>query len=255
MEPIYDDRFFADQAPASLASARAVVPLLEAIIQPSSVIDVGCGIGSWLQAFDEMGTTDILGIDGHSVPQQSLLIPVDQFLTTDLPRIPTVGRRFDLVLCLEVAEHLPSHDADPLIAQLTSLSDVVVFSAAIPGQTGVGHVNEQWPSYWTSLFARYEYRAFDILRPLVWADRRIAWWYRQNLIVYAHASYAFPSYDHEYSPNWTLQSGVAPLVHPEAWESIQAWNAPNRSRLWSALLRARRLAERVRARMVSDASI
>ena len=53
---------------------------------------------------------------------------------------------------MEVAEHLPAMVADRYVDLLTHLSQVIVFTAAPPGQGGDDHVNEQPPSYWISKF-------------------------------------------------------------------------------------------------------
>jgi hypothetical protein len=68
----------------------------------------------------------------------------------------------------------------------------VLFSAAIPKQGGAGHVNERWPSYWAQLFAARGYRAIDLVRPLVWNDDRVAYFYAQNIVLYLDDSRADP---------------------------------------------------------------
>ena len=56
-------------------------------------------------------------------------------------------------------------------------------SAALPGQGGTHHVNEQWIDYWANMFGQHGYQPFDFLRPLFWDDARIEPWYRQNAIA------------------------------------------------------------------------
>jgi hypothetical protein len=62
---------------------------------------------------------------------------------------------------------------------------VVLFSAAIPGQGGYGHVNEQWPGYWARMFDECGYGVSDALRWAIWNDERVEPWYRQNLLLCA----------------------------------------------------------------------
>jgi hypothetical protein len=95
---------------------------------------------------------------------------------------PDLGT-FDLAISFEVAEHLPANRAAGFIADLCSLAPVVAFSAAIPGQGGTGHINEQWPAYWCDLFAGCGYQVTGALRWEIWNDDNIENWYRQNLIV------------------------------------------------------------------------
>lgn len=151
------------------------------------MIDVGCAQGDWLKAFADRNVSDTLGLDGDYVDRGKLAIPADKFRATNLARQFQVDRRFDLVVCLEVAEHLPEAEARRFIADLVRLGDLVLFSAAIPDQGGTGHVNEQWQDYWRDLFACHKYFACDLIRPRIWGDRRVAWWFQQNIILYGTA--------------------------------------------------------------------
>jgi len=80
-----------------------------------------------------------------------------------------------------------------LIKFLADLSDVVLFSAALPGQGGVGHINEQPLSYWRSLFAKHGYVFYDAIRPQLWNDDRVAYWYRQNTVLAIKSEVPTPS--------------------------------------------------------------
>jgi len=180
----YDRAFYLDQAAGSARSASVVVPLLRELLPIRSVCDVGCGVGTWLRCWLELGVTDVLGIDGDHVAKDQLLIPAGNFLPADLRQpLPSV-RRFDLAMSLEVAEHLPPARAESFIADLASLAPIVLFSAAIPGQGGTEHVNERWQSYWASLFERNGFVTADVLRPRIWHDARIEYWYRQNILLF-----------------------------------------------------------------------
>src|ERR1700730_3858057 len=153
----YNSVFFAEQRSGSLRSAKVVVPIVTQLIRPKTVVDVGCGCGTWLSVFKDQGTSRILGLDGDYVDTSSLLIPRDCFRAVDLNRPVDLDEKFDLTVCLEVAEHLPKASAEPLIRSLCHLAPVVLFSAAVPMQAGTHHVNEQWPDYWKALFAIYGY--------------------------------------------------------------------------------------------------
>jgi len=184
---VYDDAFYTWQTTGSLSSARRVAPLVMAALAPRAIVDVGCGRGTWLAAFAELGVADVTGIDGDYVERSALLIPADRFIASDLRRPPGLRRTFDLALCLEVAEHLPADAGPELIRYLISAAPAVLFSAAIPGQGGTGHVNEQWQEHWRALFAGAGYAAVDLIRPLVWGLRDVEPWYQQNMILYCAA--------------------------------------------------------------------
>jgi len=180
----YDDRFFDDQREESSSSAAVVVPLVHELLNPCSVLDVGCGTGPWVQAWMQLGVTDVIGVDGPYVSHEQLLMPIENYLATDLTTPLDLGRQFDLVSCLEVAEHLDATHATTLVDSLARHSDVVLFSAAVPGQPGTHHVNGAWPSDWVKLFGEKGWQVLDILRCALWNDERVGWCYRQNLLLF-----------------------------------------------------------------------
>ena len=181
---LYTEDFYAQANGAgSLPSAQVCVPLIVDLLAPSSVIDVGCGRGEWLSQFLS-AAIPVLGIDGPHVDLTHLLIPADRFRQHDLRTSLDLGERADVALCLEVAEHLPPEYAPQLVRSLTRLAPAVVFSAAVPGQGGVHHVNEQWPWYWQELFERERFACLDVFRHRIWHDDRVAHYYQQNLLLF-----------------------------------------------------------------------
>jgi len=180
----YSRRFYRKQSLGSLSSAREIVPLILELIQPTSVIDVGCGIGTWLSVFKEHYIDDILGVDGDYVDRKMLLIPEERFMPLDLTKPIRMQRHFDLVISLEVAEHLPEVYADVFVETLTRLGTLVLFSAAIPFQRGTGHANEQWPDYWAEKFEKRGYVPVDCLRRRIWQNQDVEVFYAQNLLMF-----------------------------------------------------------------------
>ncbi len=170
-------------------SAKEIIPILWEFVQPKRVIDVGCGTGTWLSAFQEYGVTDILGIDGDWVDPQMLEIPKGNFLALDLTQPLPIEQQFDLVVSLEVAEHLPSDCARAFVESLVKLGPVILFSAAVPFQGGTNHVNEQWPDYWAKLFQEQGYVAIDCVRNKIWQNERVKWYYAQNILIFAKGQY------------------------------------------------------------------
>ncbi|SDR54662.1 Methyltransferase domain-containing protein [Rhizobiales bacterium GAS191] len=154
--------------------------------QPRSLLDIGCGTGTWLRAAARLGIRDLYGVDGIVLAQEGLHVARELIRQLDLSKPFFVGRRFDVALCLEVAEHLSEASAATLIASLVAHSDTVLFSAACPGQPGQHHVNCQWPAYWQELFNRNGFVCDDALRWQIWEDGRIEHWYRQNIFVAKH---------------------------------------------------------------------
>jgi SAM-dependent methyltransferase len=213
---IYAAGFYEDQSDGSLRSARVVAPSLIELVGPRSVLDVGCGVGTWLRAFVDSGVTDVVGLDGHHVEESLLQIDPALFRPTDLSRPFDLGRRFHLVLCLEVAEHLDAGAAETLVRSLAGHGDVIAFSAAVPFQGGTHHVNEQWPAYWIERFEAHGYACLDVLRPMLWNRPEVEWWYAQNLLL-------FVAEDELADPRWaTAQAlptfGKIAAVHPRLHE-------------------------------------
>lgn len=172
------------------ASARAILPPLLRLVDARSLVEVGCGNAHWSKVARDCGVADYVVVDGPWNERSHLLVEADRFVEADLATPLALGRRFDMALCLEVAEHVAEASADTVVKSLCDASDVVVFGAAIPLQGGYGHINEQWPSWWRDRFARHGYRAFDLVRPSCWNDDTVHYWYRQNLFVYVNEAVA-----------------------------------------------------------------
>lgn len=173
----------------SRQSAEVIVPLILKFIPCNSVVDVGCGDGTWLQIFQERGVKEILGIDGNYVDEAILKIPKKNFSAYDLQKKLNLNKEFNLVVSLEVAEHLPESSADLFVDSLVSLGSIILFSAAIPHQSGPGHLNEQWQQYWFEKFHQRGYIAVDYIRPKVWHNQQVAYWYSQNTMLYIKQDY------------------------------------------------------------------
>ena len=216
----YDENFYATQIGGSISSASQVVPAVIQMLGPlNSVVDIGCGAGTWLNEFKNQGVKNILGLDGGNISQNQLLIDVENYYKVDLNKPFNLNNtRFDLAMSLEVAEHLPPESAEGFIRQLTLLSDVILFSAAIPGQSGTNHINERWPSYWESIFKKEGYECFDVIRPKFWYDQRVEWWYRQNTFFYVKSSL-----DHTKERIAKISKAYShsiDIVHPDCFEYI-----------------------------------
>ena len=164
-------------------SPSVLVPVIIKLFTPESLIDVGCGIGNWLKEFEKNNVKDLFGIDGTHLDKSLFLLETDKLSLIDLEKPFTLKRKFDVAISLEVAEHLNEIAADNFVKSLCSLSEIVVFSAAVPGQGGQNHINEQWPSYWKKKFESNGYFFNDIIRPIIWSNEKVRVWYKQNIFV------------------------------------------------------------------------
>jgi SAM-dependent methyltransferase len=171
---LYGPEFFAGRSETVARSASAVAPIVYDIVRPRSMLDVGCGQGEWLEAFSlpDMLGVDIAAPEGESFLRHDLTVPLD------------LGRTFDLVVSLEVGEHLPGEAADTLVASIVRHAGTIMFSAAVLGQEGIGHINCQPHEYWHEKFAAHGYEVEDSVRPLIANNLSVSPWYRNNIVLY-----------------------------------------------------------------------
>jgi SAM-dependent methyltransferase len=209
----YSEKYYKEITDGSLRSAREMIPLLRQYIQPSSVVDVGCGTGAWLSVWKNYGVEDITGFDGDYINPHQLLINKNNFIPTDLEKEFKSPGKFDLAMSLEVAEHIQPAASETFINSLCRLSNVILFSAAIPGQGGLNHVNEQYPAYWSSRFRKNNFYPYDCLREKIWMNNMIEVCYRQNIIFYVREEVK-----DQYETITKFDKPLLPLVHPDYYE-------------------------------------
>lgn len=149
---------------------------------------MGCGAGAWLSEYRNHGLSDVLGVDGSYVQAKSLLIPPALFEARDITQPFDLNRNFDLVQCLEVGEHIPKSSSRALVENLVRHGRAIVFSAAVPGQGGENHINEQPFEFWRLLFNSHGYKPFDFIRYDIAQVPGVEAWYRNNMILYVSES-------------------------------------------------------------------
>lgn len=228
----YDKKFFDKPNPAgrmdkTRRAAEAIIPIINEFVRPGSVIDVGCGVGTWLSVLGKLGVRDLVGVDGPWVYTKMLEIPERSFIVAELDRPFRIDRVFDLAISVEVAEHLLPERAETFVEDLTRLAPVVLFSAAVPHQGGYHHTNEQWQDYWVSLFASLGYVHIDCVRPRVWRSD-IDYFYVQNSFIYVKSSALskYPTLAQEYERR---KDAPVSLVHPSLYlMKTNPWWKPGR---------------------------
>ena len=215
MKHVYSDTFFDYIDQGARRSAQHVLSLMYPQLQPASVIDLGSGRGVWLDEWRKAGVEDVLAVDGEYVNRDQLAVSRDCFMPADLTAPVLTNRRFELAQSLEVGEHLPRSASETLVDSLTRASDRVLFSAAVTGQGGEFHVNEQPLSFWQELFRERGYMAYDCLRPHMARNREIEPWYRYNTVLYVNQAGLAGLPDsvtrHALDEEQVLQNGGDPL--------------------------------------------
>lgn len=210
----YQSKYYDYINAGSLASAKVICPIIINWFKPTSLVDIGCGAGAWCSIWKSSGIPNVIGVDGSYVETDSLLIEESSFIRQDLSQSFTLDKNFSLATSLEVAEHIPEAKADIFLNNITQCSDIIVFSAAPPGQGGEFHVNEQPLQYWKSKFEKQGYCCFDPLRKKIYKNNNIEPWYRYNTLIYIKKTITdqIPSeiLDTEIKPNESILN-YAPL--------------------------------------------
>ena len=230
MQP-YPEGFYKDRDSATRESVNEIIRLLLELFRPASVIDLGCGVGTWLAVFQELGIRDVCGVDGEWLDPSSLRIPKDKFISVDLSRPFRVEKKFDLAVSLEVAEHLLPESVASLVDSLCSLAPVVLFSSAIPGQGGINHLNEQWQDYWAKQFSQKGFAAIDCIRRQTWHNEKVLFWYAQNILLFVQNDFLAGHPELKEAADRTDMSQLS-IVHPKMQRLMDdrlagAYDAPN----------------------------
>lgn len=200
----------------NLDAPNEIVPKIMELINPKSVVDIGCGLGTFLKVFKKEGAIRILGLDGSWCKKDLLFKNISQgeFLEVNMEEQISINQTFDLAVCLEVAEHISESRAAGFVKDLTQLSDYILFSAAIPKQGGDHHYNEQWLEYWISHFEKSGFKVYDVLKPFFWNNQKIFWWYKQNMVLFIRDG-------KESSEILNLpQNSLKNIIHPELFLTV-----------------------------------
>lgn len=214
MEKNYDGVFYEDEKKYSKKSSDILIPYVIERLGCRTVVDFGCGVGECLNAAKQCaGVEKVTGLDGEWV-RGRLVIGQDEFYGCNLTQEIDLKEKYDLVISLEVAEHLSEDSAETFIGNLTRHSDVVLFSAAVPYQGGTHHVNEQYPSYWREIFSKQNFSMCDCIRSTFWNDERINDYYRQNVFIYCKSSLR-----QEILKKFYCEENPTDIIHPDLWKA------------------------------------
>ncbi len=215
----YDNKFYSDMMEGAGKSAEALIPLVRDTLKPSSVLDVGCGTGLWLREWQKHGV-EIFGVDGGWVKESMLEIDKDKFRATPLEAPLNLGRKFDLVMSLEVGEHIKPEKKNVFIDSLVRHGDIVLFSAAIPWQGGTDHFNEQWPSYWIEAFKQRDFVFLDPYRHLIWNNQNIKVHYRQNVMLFIKSELVEQN-EFFKKERALMERSLVDVVHPDQFVRVR----------------------------------
>lgn len=194
----------------NLKAPKIIVKELLKYFKPKSVIDVWCGLWTFVKVFQD-NNIKAIWIDGSRVKKSKLYINRNSFIEKDLEKEIDFKKKYDLAISLEVAEHLSKNTAENFVKTLVSCSDYIIFSAAIPWQWWFKHINEQFPCYWENLFNKHWYKFYDVFRHIFWNNPNIYWRYKQNMFLVVKKWKKIP--------NKLIEKTPRNIIHPELFKS------------------------------------
>lgn len=192
IDAVYKEKFFRQRK--SLAWRTPIIcNAIMNVFNPTSVVDFGCGNGDLIGELSKQPSiTSTLAVEGTQNSLESIQSNYKGPLIIHDLRTPLVApiRKFDLALCLEVAEHLEDEYAHVLTRSLTQSSNTILFSAAGPDQGGIGHVNCRPFEYWF-----YKFMAFGFVRNInltkLFNDSLLPWRTKKGIKAYFQNAVVF----------------------------------------------------------------
>ena len=158
--------------PNWLAFFGGIAAEIVARVAPATVLDAGCAMGMVVEALRDRGV-EAYGVDVSEYAIANAREDVRPFCRVGSILDP-FPRRYDLIVCIEVLEHLGPREAERAVANFVASTDDVLFSSTPKDFKETTHFNVQPPEWWAELFARHGfYRdvGFDASFITPWAVR------------------------------------------------------------------------------------
>lgn len=168
--------------PQMIACFKGVAQEIKIRFSPRTVLDVGCACGHLVKALRELGI-EAWGVDASDAALKAAHPSIAGYLgrmTLPAKELPEAfPKHYDLVVNIEVLEHIPEVSAADSVGVLCSFGDVILFSSTPWDYDEPTHTNLHQPSYWCRLFRErgyaYDSRSHaDWLTPQAIVFRRVA---------------------------------------------------------------------------------
>jgi SAM-dependent methyltransferase len=156
----------------------------------NSVIDIGCGVGSYLEGHVRSGVTKVRGLEYNYKSAvgyfPDILKPHISYADATKPL--DINDKFDCAWSVEVAEHIMPSGTEQFIDNLTSLTEnYILLTAAPPGQSGTGHIKLREKQFWIDAIKA---KGFDYLEDEVkvlqeeWKKLGAEWYITKNVMLF-----------------------------------------------------------------------
>lgn len=183
---VYGSDYYIDRdREEAVKDAEQFAEVVLDIYDPTSILELGCGTGTLLYPYLERGI-HVHGVDLSETAKEESALPDSAFEIHDLTQPYTPNQEYDIVICVEVLEHIPPKAADTIVESISSAGDTAIVTAAPPGQGGTHHVNEQPSGYWIEKFEQHgmEYISCQSTRIKNTLELSEISWVQKNLLVF-----------------------------------------------------------------------
>jgi len=184
---LYDEDFFEWHVTHARKYSMRTMDWYIQKYKPDSVVDFGCGIGSYLEAAFDYG----IKIKGYEISWEAIIHTPERirpFIEYRDCTEPINAGVFDTVISFETAEHIEPEGTNQFIKNLVNATGkTLLFTAAPPGQEGTGHINCRYRDFWMlelSDFLIYN----DVLTGEIseaWEKLGAPWYIVKNLMVFS----------------------------------------------------------------------
>lgn len=182
VDPVYNERYYSTSFGVSYERSqhwrRFFSNVARGIVgeyNPATVLDAGCAWGFLVEGLRGMGI-QAFGVDISEYGIAQAHLSIAKFVRVgDITELP--DRRFDVIACIEVLEHLTPEDGERAIERMTANTDVVLFSSTPHDFDDPTHINVQPFTHWWDLFGRHGF-APNITKTAAFVNQNARWFQR-----------------------------------------------------------------------------
>ena len=148
---LYNDRFFRKRTKGKTIRWEIMFgECLRETFQIESIVDFGCGLGTFLDGCLKSGAKKVMGFEyGYELAKKYISPTVASFIQYGNVMEKIDCGKFDCAMSIEVAEHILPDKSDMFIQNLVDAGDkYIILTAAHPGQGGLWHINERPKQFW-----------------------------------------------------------------------------------------------------------